>query len=413
MNPATGEPGLRVTFCDAEGVELFSEDRLSTALVWFGGDAPILASRTVVLETSFTPEHSGEIRLGFAGANPGRLYVDGDLILDDAPGAPGDSRGASILDPPSLTTGVVVEAGRPIEIRGEFSREVRTVIDGALSITLGIEPQWTDPELLLARAVEAAQCAEIAVVVVGTSPQVESEGHDRTSLDLPGRQNDLVRAVAATGTPTVVIVNAGSPVVLPWADEVAAILQGYFGGQEFGHAIADVLAGAAEPGGRLPTTWPASLSDVPVTDVHPIDGRLVYREGLHIGYRAWLRAAAEPAWPFGHGLGYTSWSWSLARRHGDRLQVVVTNTGARAGKQVVQVYAERGLSAVERPVRWLVGFAVVRAEVGESVTATIAVPPRRLAHWADEWLVEPGTYTLRAGTSVAELPLSVNWEVAG
>ncbi|WP_414635492.1 glycoside hydrolase family 3 C-terminal domain-containing protein [Actinophytocola sp.] len=220
---------------------------------------------------------------------------------------------------------------------------------------------------------------------VGTNSQVESEGHDRANLDLPGRQNDLVRAVAATGTPTVVIVNAGSTVVLPWANEVAAILQGYFGGQEFGHAIADVLTGAAEPGGRLPTTWPAALCDVPVTEVQPVNGRLVYREGLHIGYRAWLRDSVEPAFPFGHGLGYTTWSWNRARRHDDTLQVALTNTGARAGKQVVQVY----------------------------VTATIPVPPRRLAHWTGQWVVEPGTYILHAGASVAGLPLSVALEIAG
>lgn len=413
VNPTTGKPGLRVTFYDPDGVELFTEDRRSTALVWFGGDAPILASRTVVLETRYTPESSGEIQLGFAGANPGWLYVDEDLILDQAPTEPSNALGASILNPPSLTTTMAVNAGRPIAIRGEFSREVRTVIDGALSLTLGIEPEPTDPEVLIARAAEAAQDSQLAVIVVGTNSQVESEGHDRTNLDLPGRQNDLVRAVAATGTPTVVIVNAGSPVVLPWANEVAAIMQGYFGGQEFGHAIADVLTGAAEPGGRLPTTWPAALCDVPVTEVQPVNGQLVYREGLHIGYRAWLRNSVEPAFPFGHGLGYTTWTWTRARRHSDTLEVTRTNTGTRPGKQVVQVYAERPLSTVERPVRWLVGFAAVRAQPGESVTATIPVPPRRLAHWTGEWVVEPGTYTLRAGASVADLSLSVEWEITG
>lgn len=408
-NPATGEAGMRVAFFDADGTELFAENRLSTALVWFGGDAPIAASATVVFETLYTPIETGDIELGFAGANPGRLFVDERLVLDDAPVIEGSDLGAAFLNPPSITATVAVEAGRETAVRVEFTRAAAGALSGALSATLGIAPERTDPAELIARAVAEAAASDVAIVVVGTNAKVESEGYDRTSLDLPGHQDDLVRAVAATGTPTVVVVNAGSPVVLPWAGEVAAIVQGYFGGQEFGHAVADVLTGAAEPGGRLPTTWPAALADVPVTEVVPTDGRLDYREGLHIGFRAWLKADAEPAFPFGHGLGYTTWSWGTAQRVGDAVEVTLANTGDRAGKQVVQVYAERADSSVERPARWLVGFAPVHAAPGETVTATIPVPSRRLAHWAGEWVVEPGDYTLRAGASVADLPLTLTW----
>ncbi|MDQ7879153.1 glycoside hydrolase family 3 C-terminal domain-containing protein [Microbacterium sp. QXD-8] len=411
-NPATGEAGMRVAFFDADGTELFAENRRSTALVWFGGDAPIAASATVVFETLYTPAETGDIELGFAGANPGRLFVDERLVLDDAPVIEGSDLGAAFLNPPSITATVAVEAGRETAVRVEFTRAAAGALSGALSATLGIAPERTDPEELIARAVAEAAASDVAIVVVGTNAKVESEGYDRTSLDLPGHQDDLVRAVAATGTPTVVVVNAGSPVVLPWAGEVAAIVQGYFGGQEFGHAVADVLTGAAEPGGRLPTTWPAALADVPITEVVPTDGRLDYREGLHIGYRAWLKADAEPAFPFGHGLGYTTWSWGTAQRVGDAVEVTLANTGDRAGKQIVQVYAERAESAVERPERWLVGFATVQARPGETVTAAIRVPSRRLAHWAGEWVVEPGDFTLRAGASVADLPLTVNWTVA-
>lgn len=413
QNPVTGEPGLRVRFLDAAGTELFAEDRRSTALVWFGGDAPIEASRTVVFETRFTPTETGTIELGFAGANHGRLYVDDELVLDDSPVISGTDLGAAFLNPPSLTTGVTVEAGVARTVRVEFSREAAGALAGALSATVGIAPERTPDAELIARAARAAASADIAVVVVGTNSRVESEGYDRVSLDLPGAQDELVRAVAATGTPTIVIVNAGSPVVLPWADEVAAVVQGYFGGQEFGHAIADVLTGAQEPGGRLPTTWPAALADVPVTDVTPQDGVLRYAEGIHIGYRAWLKDDATPAFPFGHGLGYTTWSWDDARREGGEVAVTVTNTGARPGKQVVQVYAERPGSAIERPERWLVGFATVRVDAGASATVSIGLPERRLAHWTGEhWSVEAGTYTLRIGSSVAELPLSLAWEVS-
>ncbi|WP_239498474.1 glycoside hydrolase family 3 C-terminal domain-containing protein [Microbacterium sp. PM5] len=413
QNPVTGEPGLRVRFLDAEGTELFAEDRRSTALVWFGGDAPIEASRTVIFETRFTPDESGTIELGFAGANHGRLYVDDELVLDDSPVIEGTDLGAAFLNPPSLTTAVAVEASVARTVRVEFSREAAGALAGALSATVGIAPERTPDAELIARAAHAAASADVAVVVVGTNSRVESEGYDRTSLDLPGAQDELVRAVAATGTPTVVVVNAGSPVVLPWADEVAAVVQGYFGGQEFGHAIADILTGAQEPGGRLPTTWPAALADVPVTDVTPQDGVLRYTEGIHIGYRAWLKDDATPAFPFGHGLGYTTWSWDDARREGGEVAVTVTNTGARSGKQVVQVYAERPGSAIERPERWLVGFATVRVDAGASATVSIGLPERRLAHWSGEhWSVEAGTYALRIGSSVAELPLSLAWEVS-
>jgi beta-glucosidase len=411
-NPATGEPGLRVRFLDAAGTELFAEDRRASALVWFGGDAPIEASRTVVFETLYTPEQSGAVELGFAGANPARVFVDDELVLDDSPVLEGTDLGAAFLNPPSITATVQVEAGREIAVRAEFSRDGSGTLSGAMSATLGIAPERTDPDELIARAVAAAEAAEVAVVVVGTNSKVESEGYDRTSLDLPGRQDDLVRAVARANPRTIVIVNAGSPVVLPWASDVAAVVQGYFGGQEFGTALAAVLTGAAEPGGRLPTTWPASMADVPVLEVTPTDGVLRYDEGIHVGYRAWLRTGTAPAFPFGHGLGYTSWSWDAAERDGDDLVVRVTNTGDRPGRQVVQVYAERADSSVERPARWLVGFATVTAAPGERVAARVSVPTRRLAHWDGAWVTEPGDFTLLAGASVVETPLHTVWSVS-
>ncbi|MBT2516858.1 glycoside hydrolase family 3 C-terminal domain-containing protein [Streptomyces sp. ISL-90] len=433
-NPRTGEPGLVVSFRDADGAELFSEHRRSTALVWFGGGAPIAASSTVELHTTFTPTESGEILLGFATAKHGRIYVDGGLLVDEQPEIVGTDLGAAFLSPPSATGAITVEAGVPLDVRAEFDLgSADGPLAGALSVTFGIAPDDADPDALIAEAVEAARNADVAVVVVGTNSKVESEGYDRKNLDLPGRQDELVRAVAAANPRTVVVVNAGSPVLLPWRDDVAAVLLGWFGGQEFGQAIADVLFGAAEPGGRLTTSWPASFDDVPVLDVTPKDDRLEYSEGIHIGYRAWLRSGRTPAYPFGFGLGYTTWSFdaieitdaagggtqasgdadSSDAAFGDALvHVTVTNTGDRAGKHVVQVYAEREDSAVDRPVRWLVGFAVVRAEAGETVVASVPVAARRLAHWDGGWQLEPGAYTLSVGASVDDLQLTATYSTA-
>ncbi|KAA9107694.1 glycoside hydrolase family 3 protein [Microbacterium rhizomatis] len=408
QNPVTGEPGARVEFLDAAGTVLFAEDRRATALVWFGGDAPVTASSTLVVRTRYTPEESGTILLGFAGGGHARVFVDGRLVVDDTPIITGTDLGAAFLNPPSATAPVAVTAGESIEIRAEFLMGSNdSALQGVFSATVGIAPDDSDPDELIARAVAAAAASDVAIVVVGTNSKVESEGYDRTDLNLPGRQDDLVRAVAAANPRTVVVVNAGSPVVMPWRDDVAAVVLGWFGGQEFGAALADVLTGEAEPGGRLPTSWPAALADVPVTGVTPTDGTLTYDESIHIGYRAWLRAGATPAYAFGHGLGYTTWSWDSIEADGDGVVVTLTNTGDRAGKQVVQVYAERSRSDVDRPVRWLVGFAVVRAEAGQTVTARITIPERRLAHWSGGWVVEPGEFTLHAGASVGELPLQI------
>jgi beta-glucosidase len=264
-------------------------------------------------------------------------------------------------------------------------------------------------------AVALAASSDVAVVVVGTTAEVESEGFDRASLALPGRQDELVRKVAAANPRTVVVVNSGAPVLLPWAGEVAAVLLTWFGGQEFGNALADVLLGEAEPGGRLPTTWPASEEGLP--SAQPDDGILSYTEGLFIGYRAFDRDGREPLFPFGHGGGYTTWSYEsvtvdcdLGRPSGGpgvAVCVEVRNTGSRPGREIVQVYASRPDSAVERPVKWLAGFAAVDADPGETVTVGILLPERAFQHWADGgWTLEAGTFTLAAGSSSASLPLT-------
>jgi beta-glucosidase len=250
----------------------------------------------------------------------------------------------------------------------------------------------------------------VAVVVIGTSEDVESEGFDRTTLALPGRQDELVRAVAAVNPRTVVVVNAGSPVELPWRDDVSAVLVSWFPGMEFGNALADVLLGDVEPGGRLPTTWPAAMTDAPVIDVTPTDGRLEYTEGLDIGHRAYLASRTEPAYWVGHGLGYTSWDVlaldapTEVTGNGFEVSVRLRNTGSRRGKQVVQVYASRPASAVARPQRWLAGFAVVTAGPGEVVDVPVGIHARTLRHWdGGGWAVEPGDLTLSVGASAGDL----------
>ena len=203
------------------------------------------------------------------------------------------------------------------------------------------------------------------------------------------------------------VVNSGAPVLLPWADDVATVLVSWFPGQEFGNALADVLTGAVEPGGRLPVSWPDSEEGLP--PVTPVKGELPYEENLLIGYRWYLATGRTPAFPFGHGLGYTMWAYESMVADGDTATVTVRNAGERAGREVVQVYASRADSEVERAPRWLVGSVVVEAAAGELVSASLALSDHNFRHWdsaAHAWATEPGTYQLHAGRSVSDLPLS-------
>ncbi|WIE59836.1 glycoside hydrolase family 3 C-terminal domain-containing protein [Curtobacterium sp. MCLR17_031] len=407
-NPGTGEPGARVAFVK-DGEELFVEDRRATALFWFGGDAPIREADRLDITTTYTAESTGTVRFGIGAAGRSRMWIDGELLLDEDVPFEGDPLGAAFLNPPARSVPVEVTAGQQVAIRIEYDIVQDETLGGVLAYQFGTEPSDDDPAVLIEAAVDAARGADVAVVVVGTNSKVESEGYDRSSLALPGHQDDLVRAVAAANPNTVVVVNAGSPVEMPWRNDVAAVLLTWFGGQEYGNALADVLTGAQEPGGRLPTTWPIAMADVPVLDVTPVDGKVAYDEGVHVGYRAWLRAGTEPAYPFGHGLGYTTWSIEGVSatptvREGDAVIVTATvaNTGDRAGKHVVQVYASRAESAVDRPVRWLVGFAPVRLAAGASTEVSIEVPARAFAHWDGSWQYESGTFTLHVGASVVD-----------
>jgi beta-glucosidase len=207
------------------------------------------------------------------------------------------------------------------------------------------------------------------------------------------------------------------------------VLLSWFPGQEAGAALADVLLGAHEPGGRLPTTWPARLADAPVTTVTPDDGQLHYSEGVFIGYRAWQRSAVAPAYPFGHGLGYTDWEYESLDTTPDSVRVRVRNAGARPGREVVQIYlaptADCAPDAPERPERWLAGFAVVEAGPGESAEAEIPLPDRAFAVWGsasegpavsgggaqqseadDDWRRVKGVYLVEAAHSAEDRRLT-------
>jgi beta-glucosidase len=398
--------GMEVRYFDAAGAELARERRTASGIVSF--DAAALASRSALVEMAFryTPEGGGDsVPFAVAGVSDWEIVVEGRLVASGhLRTRPGDDPATAILTPPWAPAALAIPGGSA-DITVRF-RPQPSEIAGALALRVGRPPLDADGAELVREAAVAAADADLAIIVVSTSADVESEGFDRSSLALPGTQDELVRAVAAANPRTIVVVNSGAPVVLPWADDVAAVLAVWFPGQEFGAALAAVLSGDAEPAGRLPVTWPGREGDVPVTDVTPVDGVLPYREGLHIGYRAWLRTGSDPAYPFGWGLGYTTWTTDGLEIATDdeavTATVTVTNSGRRSGRTVVQLYASRPDSALERPATWLVGFAPVNAAPGESVTASMRMPWRRLAHWQDGWQLEQGGFELRAALHVGD-----------
>lgn len=413
-NPHTDERGARVQFVGEDGTQIHVEDRRASKLVWFGGDAPIERTAELRIATTYVPDTTGPISFGIATVGGVVVEVDGQVVLDTVIEPVGTDLGAALLAPPAAAVTLDVVSGTPLEVRIVLTpRRSGEGLQNALGITFGLLPSDIDDDVLIADAVAAAHVSDLVVVVVGSNKELESEGADRETLGLPGRQDDLVRAVAATGTDVVVVVNCGAPVLLPWADEVGAVLQAWFGGQEMGGALGDVLTGRREPGGRLPTTWPAREQDVPVLHVEPVDGVVEYSEGIHVGYRGWLRDGAAPAWAFGHGLGYTT--WQLTQLTADveipaeagtvSVEVGVRNAGGRRGKTVVQLYASRSDSSIERPALWLVGFETVELDAGEETSVRVPLDGRAFAHFDREWRWEPGTFTLRAGTSSSDLAL--------
>ncbi|MDA0567276.1 glycoside hydrolase family 3 C-terminal domain-containing protein [Streptomonospora sp. S1-112] len=430
-DPRRGLPPLRhpltAVFRAADGTELGTERLADGAARWIGELPPgIDAERLAAVEVTgtFTPQTTGTHVFGVTGVGHFTLTVDGEVRFDGDNEIEGTDPAAVLLNPPQSTVEVELTAGRPVPVSA--TTPVPEGFGGGfpfIGFALNhLEPRASEDELI-EEAVAAAAAADVAIVVAATTEQVESEGFDRADLRLPGRQDELVARVAAANDRTVVVVNAGSPVLMPWREDAAAVLVTWFGGQEVGAALADVLLGAEEPGGRLPTTWPAEEADVPVIEVRPTDGRLVYDEGVFVGYRAWQRAQTPPAYWFGHGLGYTTWDYTGVEARpapdgGLTVTVGLANTGERAGREVVQVYLEpHGGAAAdtpERPRRWLAGFAAVSAEPGARAEAVVAVPPRAAQVWdtaARAWRTVPGGYDVVVGRSAGDTRLRTAVEI--
>jgi beta-glucosidase len=272
----------------------------------------------------------------------------------------------------------------------------------------------------LRHATELASAVEVPIVFVGLPGIDEAEGYDREHLALPSGHDDLVTAVCAANPNTIVVVTNGAPVLMPWADLPAAILEGYLLGQAGGSAIVDVLLGDAEPGGRLAESFPASMVFPSEENFTGRKRQIQYREGLYVGYRFHDTAAVSARFPFGHGLSYTSFEWTQPHVTGVgpdlTVEVTVTNVGDRAGSDVVQLYVRDIESTVYRPDKELRAFAKVHLNPGASETVRLALDDRSFAFWhVDEsrWIVESGDYEILTAASSVDIRGSVTLHIDG
>ena len=411
-----GAPSDAARVAGAQVREVDRETRIDGRLVWHGD--PRIAGRPIVeFATRVTSPETGRHRIGLGVRGRVAIWLDGKLVHEGGEVPDTEDRDGMWHDPPYQAVEVEMTAGQPVEVVMRW----RKFYDQDIAlIDMSIEKPAFAPEAALAEAERLASQADAVVVLVGTTSLDESEGHDRTSLALDPAQDRLVARVAAANPRTVVVVSAGAPVLMPWHNDVAAVLLTWFPGQEAGNALADLLLGRVEPGGRLPTTWPDTADDVPILDTRPVNGRLHYTEGLHIGYRAWLRAETAPAYPFGHGLGYTSWTYldATPRTLGGEpaVEVRIHNSGSKPGREVVQLYLARPDSSVERPLLWLAGYMAVEAPPGRTVVTVVPIDRWALRHWdegAGAWAVQPGRYEVRIGRSVGDLRLATYVDVEG
>lgn len=405
---ADGTPGIDVEVLDGAGdVRVRLRPREFRVLVasepWRGAASSEWSLRA---SCTYEPTRSGSHHLKLKTNCNAQLTVAGLAVIDTVSG--------------STEGDVELIEGTPVAIA---VTGVPPADDQLFRVALELRCSPPTIDDAIERAVAAARAAEAAVVVIGLDGEWETEGRDRDDLALPGDQVALVRAVAAAQPRTAVVVLAGSPVDLSWADEVPALVWGWYPGQEGGHGLADVLLGVADPGGRLPCTMPARLADTLAVPPHERGaGHVAYEEGVLNGHRRYDREGIEPAFPFGFGLSYTTFAigapvpstTTLGPGESFVVDVEVANTGSRAGSEVVQLYITDAEASVPRPDRELRAFAKVHLDPGERRKVALSVGPRDLAFWdttGPSWRAEAGTFELHVGRSSRELTGSATVEL--
>ena len=416
VRSSTGEAGFKAEYfanaqLDFSGTPFFTRYEAAinnTEIPTFPGIPPNRAW-SARWTGRFTPLEDGVQHFTLAGSGTASFYIDGKLI--------GKYSNADFAD--TVFANLPMKADQPVDLRVEWTPRVtfRVVAVDANGTTIGpaLRLGWSGPNRLIDEAAAAAKQADVAIVFVGHKV---GEGMDRASLDLPNDQNALIEAVAAANPNTVVVLQIGGAISMPWLTRVRGVLQMWLPGDAFGPAAAKLLFGDAEPGGRLPITFPKDETQGPAREPRQYPGLLSatgavddahFDEGLLVGYRYWDAHAQTPLFPFGYGLSYTTFDMALksARAEGDGalVEVSVRNTGARAGAAVVQVYVGFPRTAGEPP-KQLKGFEKLLLRPGEERTVLVRLDARSFQYWnekTDRWTRDGGTYRIMVGHSSRDI----------
>ena len=420
-----GPRGLSVDYFanrDLADAPAFTECVTTGRLSWIDDDAVPSKGFSARVSGTFVAGETGPHTFGLTTAGTARLWLGGELLLDNTddprPGTSFFGMGTE-----EIRATVDLSAGDELELRCDYVGFADMEVGG-----LQIGLQYPVPDDGIERAAAAARACDAAVVVVGLNADWETEGSDRTTFELPGGQADLVRAVLDANPRTAVLINAGAPVDLDFADDVPALAWIWYPGQEAADAVADVVFGDADPSGRLPTTLGRRLSDWPSWFNYPGEAGVVrYGEDLFMGYRGFDERGTEPVFPFGHGGSYTTFEWSDLVLDADAIDVAdletggavtvsldVTNTGDRAGADVVQIYVHDVHSSRRRPPQELRAFDKVHLAPGETTTVRLALAHRAFATWdtvEQRWAVEPGEFEIRVARSSRDIEARLRLDV--
>ncbi len=394
-----GEQGLKAEYfnnMDLSGQPVLVRIDRQVHFDW-GGGSPDPAVRTEQFSARWTgkivPPVSGKYRLGVMTDDGVRLYIDGKLVIEYW-----KDRG-----PTADVIAMELEAGRAYDVRMEYYEN-----GGGAFASLGWDYR-PDFDKNVQQAVAAVQQADAALLFLGL---IEGEGRDRANLDLPGQQEQLIQAISATGKPTIVVLMTGSAVTMQkWIDDAAAIIEAWYPGEEGGTAIAEVLFGDYNPGGKLPITFPQSVAQVPLYYNTKPTGR---------GYD-YVDMTGAPQFAFGHGLSYTRFEYQNLKLapetlRGDQNLTVtceIKNVGPLAGDEVVQLYLHDVIGSVSRPLKELKGFQRVTLAPGESKQVSFVLTPEHLSMYDARmnWRVEPGLFEVLIGSSSADIRLQGKFEV--
>ena len=406
LSTADGRPGLNLSVFNGtefSGDPVFSQTTPFVDHGWFYVSVPNAnqESFSMTQEGFFTPKESGVHKLALGGVGWSKLFFDGKLLIDHSHDS---DMGRELI------AEIELEGGKSYPLRVEFywKGDPRW-----RSVKLGhLPPQSKD---LIGDAVKLAKKADVVILVASLNSEWEAEGFDRVDMQLPGAQNELIERVVKANKNTIVVVNVGSAVEMPWIDKVPAVLQLWYNGQEQGNALADVLFGDVNPSGKLPTTFPVRLEDNPAFINYPGEnGKVRYGEGIFVGYRYYDKKKLAPLFPFGHGLSYTSFEYSNLRLSVKSLRpdktlmvkVDVTNNGKVAGKEIVQLYVRDVKSTFARPEKELKGFAKVELKPRQKKTITFTLDREAFWHFdtaRNAWNTEPGEFELWVGASSRDI----------